>query len=94
RWLVVYLQLPGKTANEIGELIVQMQTIRTDIGALSTSACTEPKRDAVVSSMDAVGKLLDEFMSAKGEVNADFPKRLGEAVNAVQSHSTALSSCA
>ncbi len=93
RWSALYLQLPGKTAGEIGELISQMQALRVDIGAASTSACTEPKRDAVVSSMDAVGKLLDEFLAAKGETGADYPKRLGEAINAVQNHSTSLSSC-
>lgn len=93
RWNSLFQQLAGRRANEIGDATTQLQAVRNELVSASTSACTEPRRDAMVRSMDAVVSLLEEFKAAKGDAGPDFARRLSEASAGIQDSNGSLSGC-
>ncbi len=93
RWNGLFQQLAGRRANEIGDATTQLQAVRNELVSASTSACTEPRRDAMARSMDAVVALLEEFKASKGEGGAEFARRLSEASAGVQDNNGSLSGC-
>ncbi len=93
RWNRLFQRLAGGRANDLGDPISQLQSIRNELISASTSACTEPRRDAMVRSMDAVVSLLEEFKAAKGDAGPDFGRRLSEASAGIQDSNGSLSGC-
>ena len=93
RWADFFYQLPGKNPKEVAELVQQMKVIRNEMAAVPTSLCTASKRNEIAGHMQAVEVLLAEFIAARGEVGADFPKRLGAAFTEVETSEQTLAAC-
>jgi hypothetical protein len=93
RWIAAYQKISGKRASEIEPMMAEMQAARADLASTSTSPCTDPKRVQVLASMDQVTVLINEFKSSNGNVDAEFPNRIGAAAASVSNASSAVAAC-
>ncbi len=93
RWNEIEQQMVGKRANELDDFIAQLTAVRGELVSISTTPCTEPRRDAILRGMDGATSLLGEFKAKKGVADPDFSNQLGEQINIIQNNSGGLSSC-